>query len=327
MLSKLTRFTIDSGDLRRARELFAEFEWIPTVDEGTLRNLVVPFYERARKDLGASLKLIATTDTNRRPCADDPTEEIICIGNYPYGVWNLPGESRRICLPAMFYDILESLSPVWEYDPCWERIDRIYVLNLEERVDRWVATLSELASMGAPLNRIYHYKAKKAEIATKLEIYAGATKNHVDCAKDFVESGLGVCLVLEDDLQFCSDLRRNKETLAEFFRRQYDYDICMISYSKIGPIEPKDDLVFLSRQSCTTSSGYLLCKETAAKVHGVLEEGLRKMRETGDYVTYCCDRYWAKIQCDGKFLLLRNKIGFQRVVYSNITGCNNLYLD
>jgi len=323
ILSRITKSAVETGNLSRAKELFSEFEWIPTVDESTLRDLVVPYYNHAKKQFG--ITMIITTDTTRRP--QDASEEIICVGNYPYGVWNLPNKERRICLPIMFYNLFESLDPRWEFDECWQNIDRIYILNLEERVDRWAATLAELASMGAPLNRIYHYKAKKAEIATKLEIYAGATKNHVDCVKNFVDSGLGCCLVLEDDFQFCSDISKNKVILAEFMKRKYNYDICMISYSKMGPIEPKDDLVFLSKQSCTTSSGYLLCRENAPKIHAVLDEGLRRMRETGDYSTYCCDRYWAKIQCHGKFLLLRNKIGFQRVVYSNITGCNNLFLD
>ena len=167
----------------------------------------------------------------------------------------------------------------------------------------------------------------KAEPATKLEIYWGATKNHVDCVKDFVESGEEYCLVLEDDIQFCSDTARCKKELTNFFKRQYDFDICMISYSKMGLIEPVDDCVLISKQACTTSSGYILRKETATKIYQILDEGLCKMRETGDYITYCCDRHWAKIQGERKFLLLRNKIAYQRVVYSNITGCNNLFLD
>jgi hypothetical protein len=233
--------------------------------------------------------------------------------------------SERICLPLRFYNLIPGVT--WEYDPVWEPIKKIYVLNLEDRQDRWVATLGELARMGAPLDRVHHYKAPRAPPGNKLEIYAGATKNHVDCVKDFVESGLDACLVLEDDFQFCSDLAENKRTLQEFFRRQYDYDICMVSYSKIGPIEPKDDLLLISRQPCTTSSGYILRKETAPKIFAVLDEGLRRMRETGDYATFCCDRYWAKIQCDNKFFLLRHKIGFQRICYSSITGCNNFFLD
>lgn len=323
LLSRLIRNKIYEENLVQARQLFSEFEWIPTVDENVLRTLVVPYFDKFQKSGG---RVILTTDISRK--MDDENTAIIIIGNYPYGVWNLPCQGLNpLHFPVMFYNLIQGPRVTWEYDACWEPIKKIYVLNLQERIDRWVATLGELVQMGAPLNRIHHYKAMKAEPATKLEIYWGATKNHVDCVKDFVESGEEYCLVLEDDIQFCSDTARCKKELTNFFKRQYDFDICMISYSKMGLIEPVDDCVLISKQACTTSSGYILRKETATKIYQILDEGLCKMRETGDYITYCCDRYWAKIQGERKFLLLRNKIAYQRVVYSNITGCNNLFLD
>jgi hypothetical protein len=51
------------------------------------------------------------------------------------------------------------------------------------------------------------------------------------------------------------------------------------------------------------------------------------MLKTGDYSTFCCDRYWAKIQKDNGFFLLRDKLGYQRIIYSHITGLQNMYLD
>lgn len=328
MLSRLIRNKIYEGNLERARELFSEFEWIPTVDENVLRTLVVPYFKKFQESGG---RVILTTDgvrTRTSSTSIDSQTAVVIIGDYPFGVWNLPCRvTKPLRFPVIFYNLIQGPQVSWEYERCWEPIKKIYVLNLEERFDRWTSTLSELARLGAPLTRIFHYKAKKADPATKLEIYWGATKNHVDCVRDFVESGEDYCLVLEDDIQFCSDVELCREELTRFFERDYDFDICMISYSKIGPVEPGDDCIMISKQPCTTSSGYILRKETGGKILHVLEEGLNKMRETGDYITFCCDRYWSKIQGQRKFFLLRNKIAYQRIVYSNITGCNNLFLD
>lgn len=324
ILCWLIKYYIRLDNLGYVRELFENFELILSIDENILRTLVVLYFKKYQ-ELGC--RIILTTDTNQI-IGESEKETIIVLGDFPYGIWNLPRSTSNILyFPVLFYDLFQMPNIIWQYDKCWEPIKKIYVLNLKERLDRWASTLSELARMGAPLNRVHHYQGKKAETATKLDIYWEATKNHVDCVKDFIESGHEYCLILEDDIQFNSSIEQNKRQLVEFFSRSYDFDICMISYSNQGSIEIKDDLLLISRQSCTTSSGYILKKETAHKIYGVLKDGLDKMRETGDFVKYCCDRYWAKIQSDNKFFLLRNKIAYQRIIYSNITGCTNLYLD
>jgi hypothetical protein len=59
-------------------------------------------------------------------------------------------------------------------------------------------------------------------------------------------------------------------------------------------------------------------------VLAVTREGLERMQETGDYVTYCIDRYWSKMPT---ILCLRPKLGFQRPSYSNLTSRVVQYLD
>lgn len=337
------------GNLSSARLSFQEFEYIPPIDESILINTVIPYLRKYQSSGGKiffttsfdDAKHIANKYANIYPSEYDLPPTIVLFGNYPYGVWNLPNWRNKIDIikwPVILFELLEEFwkkennntnntNTEWYFSDCWNKIERIYILNLVDRKDRWAAMLSELCKMNAPLHRIFHYKALKADPPTKLEIYSGATKNHVDCVKNFIDFGGEYCLILEDDLEFCSSYEENKNTLRTFFERNYDFDICMISYSKDGTVLFYDDLLSISRQPCTTSSGYILRRETAKKIYDILEEGYVKMRETGDYIKYCCDRYWASLQVDNKFFLLKNKIAYQRITYSNITGCNNFHLD
>ena len=258
-------------------------------------------------------RIVATFDATREPAAD---EVVIVYGTYPEWYLALPCSNKIYRHISLFgttrHDVLE-------YDPVWEFVDVIYILNLEERVDRYYETLLSLAAVRAPLHRVHHYKAKK----DGLPPYVGATKNHVDVAEHFCSSGLGTCLILEDDIQFI-DMESVWSSLASFSSKPREYDICFLSLSKMGRREPYDELLGQTFQSCTTSSAYFLQSSTARGVCDVLTDGFHKMTETGDHHTYCVDRYWSKLP---RLLYFRKKLAFQRPSYSNLTRGVSAHLD
>jgi GR25 family glycosyltransferase involved in LPS biosynthesis len=177
--------------------------------------------------------------------------------------------------------------------------------------------------MAAPLDRIYHYKAKKGPEGP----YIGATQNHLDVTNHFLEKKYKHCLVLEDDFLFHSNLKKCQMQLQTFFERTYDYQICFLGYSKQGYIESYDDLLCRSFQPCTTSSAYLLNASTANKIQECLATGVQKMVEGASTSIYCCDRYWAKLQSEPGFYLFADKLGYQRIMHSDITGKVNYHFD
>jgi GR25 family glycosyltransferase involved in LPS biosynthesis len=259
-------------------------------------------------------KIIGTTDLTRIP---NDNEIIVYYGNFYHSVDCLPISNKLYRHPKYFFHLRHDKI---EYDDCWERINQIYILNLEEREDRYLEILIELCKMNAPLDRIYHYKAKK-EIITgdkKTDTYYGAGKNHCDVMKRFIEEKYDNCLVLEDDFTFSSRIEEHKRDLKEFFKRNYDFDVCLLAASKYWDIKQYDDLLSLSYQACTTTAGYILNKRTVEKVLTVMEEGNRKYLETRNEM-YVCDQYWKIIQKDNKFFLFNLKMGYQRPNYSNIT--------
>jgi len=254
-------------------------------------------------------KVVASFDPAREP---GPGEVVIVYGNYPDWHRALPATNKMYRHVSFFKDIKHD---VVESHPCWDSVDVIYILNLEERVERYYETLISLVTVAAPLHKIHHYKAKKDDVATA---YVGATKNHVDVMRHFQETpSLKTCLVLEDDIVFTGDTSRVHAAVGEFFKRAYDYTICFLSLARFGPRQPLDDLLSISKQECTTSSAYFLRKPTSAEVLRVANEGLEIMIATGGgNSTACIDRHWCFHLPTIHFF--KDKLAFQRPAYSNL---------
>jgi hypothetical protein len=294
------------------------------VDDGLIRrsNQVIQM-------LRATRRVIASFDPERQP---KPDEIVIIYGEYCHDMQCLPmhveKESDYVLKrhPLYFTDIVHD---VVEYDPVWEPVEQIYILNLEERRDRYMHQLIELCRLQAPLHRIYHYKATKSVITgdRSRDAYIGASTNHLDAVEHFLQKGFGHCLILEDDFLFNMDYVKIKKQLRTFFERNYDYDICFAGYSKYGELRDYDDLLRLSYQSCTTSSAYFLRKETAHKVHACLRTGVEQMKQGQNPGIYCCDRYWAILQPNKKFFVFGDKLGYQRITYSDIVARTNYNFD
>lgn len=259
-------------------------------------------------------KIIATFDYKREP---SDNEIVIIYGNYPDWHHALPYSSKIYRHVSLFYQINHDIV---EYHPSWESVDKIYILNLKERTDRYSDTLLALASVHAPLHRVYHYKVEK----DGLPPYVGATKNHVDVMKHFQTSDAKTCLIVEDDIVFLDDKEHVWNNLTLFFERKYPYTITFLSISKIGERQPLDDLLSISKQQCTTSSAYFLTKETSHTVLDTANEGLRLMQETNNHHTYCIDRYWCKLP---DLYFFKKKLVYQRPSFSNLTKSVNFHLD
>jgi len=263
-------------------------------------------------------RVVASFDPDREP-ADG--EVVIVYGNYPDWHRALPGCRKMYRHVSLFskltHDVVESHS-------CWDSVDIIYILNLEERVDRYYETLCSLAAVAAPLHKVYHYKAQRD---STMSAYAGATKNHLDAMIHFDQTPeLKQCLILEDDIVFTSDVKRVWSSITEFFKRQYDYTLCFLAISRLGPREPIDDLLSRSRQGCTTSSAYFLRKPTSGDVLRVVQDGFNIIVKGQDPVyTGVIDQYW----CSHLPLIqfFKDKLAFQRPSYSNLMRTVVAHLD
>lgn len=260
-------------------------------------------------------RVVATFNPKRRPI--DDSEIIICYGDYP-----IMYEGMLIHNPCY-----RPVSKFWaithddvEYDHIWDPVDRIYIINLDERVDRYVETLRELKRMGAPLHRTERLSAIRytSTVVSKVDGNIGCAMSHLKVVKKARDKKYANILVLEDDFQFTEDLQRNRESIIQFFARGYDYDVCLLATRIDGRIEEYDDILSHTRQPCTHRGGYFISKEGMRKVIPIWEDGL-KLQIKYKEPRYAGDRVWTAMFADNKFFVFRWKVGYQRVGYSDIT--------
>jgi GR25 family glycosyltransferase involved in LPS biosynthesis len=286
-----------------------------------IKNTVPLFFNVIRK---FGYKIIGTGDLNYEP---KELEFVIYYGNYPDDYMSLP-QSNKIYKHFIFRN--DIILDRYEYNKCWDKIDRIFIMTLENCFERLNDTIMHLINMNAPINRIEEYIAvKDGEISNS---YIGATQNHVNCIKKMIDKSYNTCLFLEDDFVFTSNIKNNQDNLLKFMNRDYEYNICFLSASKYHKRKDFDDLLIISKQICTTSSGYLLNKNTANLVYETVKYGYDKLSE-GNLPPnemhilvnkYCIDRYWSKLD---KIFIFKNKLGYQKPSLSNITGYLNINLD
>jgi len=310
---------LEGDDLDAAARVLGLYS-LGLVDEGAIE--LSGRYIRRRREQG--WKVTAAFDpSSHRPAA---AEIVIYYGNYPHSVECLPATPTAYRHPA-YFGLVEHTDVA--YHPSWEPVARIYVLTTEPRVDRYFHLLLELCRVGAPLHRIHkHCGAFTPHTGDPTQDrYICASENHADVTADFVAAGHRACLVLEDDFSFISDTRCVHDSLAALFASDRDFYVCFLSYSKWGPVDECDELVSFNRQACTTSSGYLLRRETAPVVLGCQREGVEQMKKGRPPSTYCCDRYWARYNAEGRMLCFRRKLGFQYVTHSDIVNRANIHFD
>ena len=289
------------------------------IDEDLVRHMdgYRDFFQRGKR-------MIATTDPARMPA---PDEFVVCFGNYPPGYHALPINNpvRRNLLDFFSWD--QPFDAV-EGHPCWRKVEKCFVINLDERPDRFYTTLRELARVGFPLDRIVRFSGHVAADTgdRRLDGQIGCLRSHLEVVTLVQEEGYPHALVLEDDFGFLDDQDRVRNETAQFFARGYDYDVCLLATSNFGPIEPLDDLVSVTRQRCTNTSGHFISSAGAGKLRACFGEALERLQETGDQMRFAVDRCWTALQGE-RFLVFKRRMGFQLPSFSDIEGRITLYFD
>lgn len=310
---------LDNNDFDNARKFLEMYKYANVNDEVVHSSFR---YLQMIKETGKTI--VCTGDLFREQT--DENEIIIYFGNFCLDHNNLPWSNKIYLHPRFFenvpFDIFES-------HECWNAIDKIYIMNLRERADRWFSVLVTLCTMQADLRKIFHYFPEQASYTgnKELDLYINVSYTHHNCVNDMAENNYDTCLFLEDDFVFTSNIVKHQSDLLEFFKRKYDYTVCYLASSAQHEINECDDLMRISRQVCTTGAAYMLNRGSAVKIRDTMAEGITEMENGGDANIYCCDRYWFKHMSDNSFLVFSTKMGFQTPSYSNTVNRVNMNFD
>jgi len=105
------------------------------------------------------------------------------------------------------------------------------------------------------------------------------------------------------------------------------FDIVFLATSRWWRREPFDDLLIRSYQSCTTSSAYLLTRDTLPVVMECVQEGVEIMKSGGPPAQGAIDCHWRDLQPRNQLFVFKHKPCYQRPGWSNIVNAVSAHYD
>lgn len=203
-----------------------------------------------------------------------------------------------------------------------DHIARIYYINLEHRQDRRAEFEQEMEKLG-----VYAKTERIEAVHVPGRGHLGATLSHIKAVETFLESGLPLCLICEDDFSVKTDDSESFwERMQAVFDRSVSFDVLMLSHNIQEHTATEYEGIVRLRKSFT-ASGYLLTRAFAPRLLENLVEGLQcavKEEEATGRKThhFCLDVYWEELMKEEgvQWLALQPALGYQRPSYSDIEG-------
>jgi len=142
------------------------------------------------------------------------------------------------------YEILEEKSQL-------PLVDCIYVINLEERPEKWERTQKLFSAQGIKINRFSAINGWKLSHEIQKELAGpyplrlrggqlGCLLSHLSIVKDAYEKGYNVIWVLEDDIEFCGDISELPLLLWELSELDPHWDVF---YTDVDSKDPSGNYV------------------------------------------------------------------------------------
>lgn len=208
-----------------------------------------------------------------------------------------------------------------------DHIDAIYYINLDHREDRNREFLECMRDLQVPTQKIHRVPAIYDNIGA-----LGCTRSHIKTIETFLESGLNICLVCEDDFQY-----KNKDTFWSDIKKVFDtnveFDILQLSYNHQYYPEYyyktiDTDYEFLKKVIASiTSSSYIITRKFAPRLLENFKESSNLLRQFGliNNKAFVLDIFWHKLQPNCNWYLIKPSLGYQRESYSDVCKSHQNY--
>ena len=271
-------------------------------------------------------QIIGTTDYNRRPEND---EIIICYGSYPitYESLLINGTDNSV----VYRNVIDysDIHDRFEGHQMWDKIDKVLMINMEDRQDRYYNTMIEFSRVHIPLDKV-------TRIGISSDIpHLGTSLSHLEAVKQWQ----GTILICEDDIMFSDtfvrELNNNKSYTSSIIDilENNNWSVILLATSKYGDIQSINNIVSRSYQRCTTCSCYIVTsnskfREDLIDTWTTAIDGISTFDHKSNIsCPFACDRSWYKLMKLYYFLTFTEKIAYQRPSISSNTGRFECYLD
>lgn len=195
-----------------------------------------------------------------------------------------------------------------------DKIDRVFFINLDKRVDRLEEFLGEFKKMNIPDNKLERFPAIYEPSFTCW----GCTKSHLNVLKIARERQYKNILIFEDDFELLVSGETFVQNIEKFFSLGLDFKVLMLSYNIQDTPIPVNDVVGITH-NVQTASGYLVNMEYIGELIDCIEYGSEMLKQTGHHWLYVNDQIWKKLQQDDKWYYFLERIGKQRKSFSELS--------
>jgi len=198
-----------------------------------------------------------------------------------------------------------------------DKIDALYYINLDYRIDRKLEFLEWIEESGFPQEKVNRIEAT----ATPGRGHVGAYLSHIKTLQTFLNSSHNNCIIFEDDYQplkvetFWSDIGR-------LFESGMDFDLVMCSYGTLR--SEATDINFIHKVIHSyTASGFIITREFAKILNGFWENGVKLLLEEEEQTKQQCEKYkldvtWMDLMPVSKWYTFYPRLGIQRPSFSDI---------
>ena len=196
-----------------------------------------------------------------------------------------------------------------------DEIDKIFYINLDKRQDRYNEINEELARMNL-LDMVERFSA--IEVPPPMGIL-GCGKSHLAVLKLAKERGYKRILILEDDFQFLVDRPELDTSLTKLFQHHPQFDVCFLTcYLSEGT--EIENMPFLTKvHSASTASAYIVQAHYLDSLINLYEWAMECLENTGSHWLYANDQVWGDLQKCDQWICFTERLGKQRIGFSDNT--------
>jgi len=203
----------------------------------------------------------------------------------------------------------------------FDKIDRIYYINMDNRPDRKYQLETELKSMNVPWHKVHRIAGVVAKNGA-----LGCSKAHLNALKDFANHDYQTVLILEDDFMFKQGREEVFSQLSKFWNLNLIWDVVLFSSYSLQ-YEPTYVDFLIRLIDAQTASGYMVNRAFLPKLLSNFETGLELLERDPTNGSFCVDQYWKLLQPSHNWYTFHPVMAHQRPGYSDIEKTNVDYLD